>query len=99
MSPESRLNLLATEHDFLERFDSQTADCFHGIQWNELCRIASGLACHLECMVLDQVASGLNNIVRVLKFSNQIRWAAWVHIRGTPLTLLAAPSSNPKLQQ
>jgi hypothetical protein len=35
----------------------------------------------LECIALDQVASGLNSIVRLLEFSNQTRWAAQIHIR------------------
>lgn len=79
MSPSS--TSWTTEHDFLKKCDSQTADCFHRTQWDELCRIASDLAGHLECVALDQVASGLNNIVRVLKFSDGTRWAARVHIR------------------
>ncbi|CAG8275753.1 unnamed protein product [Penicillium olsonii] len=83
MSPGS--TSWSTEQAFLEKCDSQTADCFHRTQWNELCRIASGLVGNLECVALDQVASGLNNIVRVLKFSDETRWAARVHIiRSTP---------------
>lgn len=70
-----------TVRGFLQNSDSQTADCFHRTQWNELCRIASGLAGNLECVALDQVASGLNNIVRLLEFSDRTRWAARVHIR------------------
>ena len=35
----------------------------------------------MQCVALDQVASGLNNIVRLLEFSDQTRWAARVCIR------------------
>ncbi|KAJ6114301.1 hypothetical protein N7486_000079 [Penicillium sp. IBT 16267x] len=70
-----------TVQDFLQESDSQTVECFHRTQWDELCRIASGLAGHLECKALDQVASGLNNIVRPLEFPDKTRWAARVHIR------------------
>lgn len=74
-----------TVQDFLQESDSQTADCFHRTQWDELSRIASGLAGQLECKALDKVASGLNNIVRPLEFSDKTRWAARVHIRrGKP---------------
>ncbi|KAJ5691108.1 hypothetical protein N7488_011843 [Penicillium malachiteum] len=66
---------------FLEKSDIQTVDYFRRTKWDELCRTASGLAEDLECLALDQVASGLNNIVRVLQFSDQTRWAARVHIR------------------
>lgn len=71
----------ATVQGFLHNSDSQTTDCFHRTQWNELCRIVSGLSGHLECVALNQVASGLNNIVRLLEFSDKTRWAARVHIR------------------
>ncbi|KAJ5713875.1 uncharacterized protein N7483_011056 [Penicillium malachiteum] len=66
---------------FLENSDIQTVDYFQRTKWDELCRTASGPAGDLECIALDQVASGLNNIVRVLHFSDQTRWAARVHIR------------------
>jgi hypothetical protein len=49
-----------------------------------LSRIASGLA-GLECKALDEIAKGLNNIVRPLEFPDKNRWAARVHIRrGKP---------------
>lgn len=67
--------------DFLQGSDSQTVDCFRQTRWDELCRIASGLSGDLKCIALDQVTSGLNNIVRVLEFSDQTRWVARVHIR------------------
>ena len=79
MPPES--TSWTTIQSFLEESDSQTADCFRRTQWDELCRIASGFAGHLECQALDQVTSGLNNIVRLLKFSDQTLWAARIHIR------------------
>jgi hypothetical protein len=71
----------STVQCFLQHSDSQTADCFRRTQWNELCRIASGLVGHLECVALDKVASGLNNIVRLLEFSDKTRWAARIQIR------------------
>lgn len=71
----------ATVQDFLQKSDSQTVDYFNRTQWSELCRIASGLNGHSECIALDQVASGLNNIVRLLEFSDGTRWAARVHIQ------------------
>lgn len=79
MSTES--SSWTTVQDFLQESDSQTANWFHRTRWDELCRIASGLVNHLECTPLDQVASGLNNIARVLEFSDQTRWVARVHIR------------------
>lgn len=76
----------STVQDFLQDSDSQTTNCFQQTQWDELCQIASGIAGHLECIALDQVANGLNNIVRLLEFSNKTRWAARIHIRrDTPL--------------
>ncbi|KAJ6036430.1 hypothetical protein N7540_000709 [Penicillium herquei] len=66
---------------FLEASDTETVDHFQRTKWHELCRTASGITGELECIALDQVASGLNNIVRVLQFSDQTRWAARVHIR------------------
>jgi hypothetical protein len=42
----------------------------------------------LECIALDQVTSGLNNIVRVLEFSDQTRWVARVHIRRSSSPLV-----------
>ncbi|KAJ5740554.1 hypothetical protein N7493_000426 [Penicillium malachiteum] len=66
---------------FLEKSDPQTVDYFQRTKWDERCRTASGLAGDMECIALDQVANGLNNIVRVLQFSDQTRWAARVHIR------------------
>lgn len=66
--------------DFLQENDRQTADCFHRTQWNELCRIASGLAGQVECKALDELARGLYNIVRPLEFPDKTRWAARVHI-------------------
>ncbi|KAJ5114027.1 hypothetical protein N7456_002561, partial [Penicillium angulare] len=40
----------------------------------------TGLEGH-QCVALDYVASGMNNIVRLLEFSNGRRWAARVHIK------------------
>jgi hypothetical protein len=71
----------STVQEFLQNSDSETADCFHQTQWDELSRIASSLAGNSECIALDQVASGLNNIVRLLEFSDKTRWVARVHIR------------------
>jgi hypothetical protein len=79
-----------TVQGFLHDSDSQTADCFHRTRWDELCRIASGLAGHLKCIALDEVASGLNNIVRVLEFSDQTRWVARVHIRRNNSPLVSS---------
>lgn len=77
-----------TVQDFLQDSDNQTTDCFHQTRWDELCRIASGFAGDLECMALYQVTSGLNNIVRVLEFSDQTRWVAQVHIRRSNIPLV-----------
>lgn len=41
-------------------------------------------------MALDQVASGLNNIVRLLEFSDGTRWAARVHIRRNDSPLISS---------
>jgi hypothetical protein len=79
----------STVQVFLENSDSQTARCFHQTQWDELCRVASGLAGHLECVALDRVASGLNNIVRLLEFSNKNCWVARIHIRRNSSALVS----------
>lgn len=71
----------APVEDFLQESDRETTDCFNRTQWNELCRIASDLNGHLKCTALNQVANGLNNIVRLLEFSDGTRWAARVHIQ------------------
>lgn len=44
--------------------------------------IASNSNGHMECKALDQVTSGLNNVVRLLEFSDGSRWAARVHIKS-----------------
>ncbi|KAL4935705.1 hypothetical protein BDV06DRAFT_234005 [Aspergillus oleicola] len=77
-----------TVQSFLQNSDSQTTDCFHQTQWGELCRIASDHAGQFECVALDQVASGLNNIVRLLEFSDRTRWAARVHIKRNTSSLV-----------
>jgi hypothetical protein len=80
----------STVQVFLEKSDtdSQTARCFHQTRWDELCRVASGLA-GLECVALDRVASGLNNIVRLLEFSNKKCWVARIHIRRNSPALVS----------
>ncbi|CAG7961519.1 unnamed protein product [Penicillium salamii] len=84
----------ATVQDFLQKSDSQTADCFNRTKWSELCRIASGLIGHSKCITLDQVASGLNNIVRLLEFSDGTRWAARVHIQRNASSLISTKLEN-----
>ncbi|KAK6224843.1 hypothetical protein QIS74_03170 [Colletotrichum tabaci] len=74
-----------TVHGFLQDSDAQTARCFRRVRWDRLCSIASNANCGLKCVALDRVASGLNNVVRELEFSDQTRWAARVPIeRGGP---------------
>lgn len=82
--------------DFLQENDSQTGDRFHRTQWDELCRIASGIAGQPECKALDELACGLYNIVRPLEFPDKTRWAARVHIgRGeSPLVTSAKLESE-----
>ena len=70
----------STVEAFLKKSDTKTIHCFHQAQWDKLCRIASGIAGNVECIALDQVANGLNNIVRLLEFSNKNRWIARIHI-------------------
>lgn len=67
--------------DFLQNSDIETVTCFEQVQWDKLCLIASSANRGLKCVALDQVASGLNNIVRQLEFSDQTRWAARVQIK------------------
>ncbi|KAJ0161031.1 hypothetical protein CTA2_6906 [Colletotrichum tanaceti] len=74
-----------TVHRFLQDSDAQTATCFRRVRWDRLCSIASNANRGLRCVALDRVASGLNNVVRELEFSDQTRWAARVPIdRGHP---------------
>ncbi|KAK4031190.1 hypothetical protein C8A01DRAFT_21559, partial [Parachaetomium inaequale] len=56
---------------------------FRRTQWDQLCLIASNANRHLECVALDQVTSGLNNVVRLLEFSDRSRWVARVQIKTT----------------
>ncbi|KAL0941928.1 uncharacterized protein CTRU02_204691 [Colletotrichum truncatum] len=74
-----------TVQEFLQNNDQQTISCFNQVNWDQLCRIASGANCSLECVALDQVANGLNNIVRQLEFSDKTRWAARIPIIRGPL--------------
>ncbi|KAJ6091556.1 hypothetical protein N7467_003525, partial [Penicillium canescens] len=48
------------------------------------------LAGHLECVVLGQVTSGLNNIVRLLELSDGTCWTARVHIRRKTSPLVSS---------
>lgn len=82
MPPESSSSW-TTVNDFLESADSQAAMCFRQTQWDQLCIIASNKNHRLECIALDQVTSGLNNVVRLLEFSDRSRWAARVQIKTT----------------
>jgi hypothetical protein len=69
---------------FLQDGDSRAVSCFRRAQWAQLCLIASNVNRHLECVALDQVTSGLNNVVRLLEFSDGSRWAARVSIKTLP---------------
>ncbi|WQF84226.1 Putative aminoglycoside phosphotransferase, protein kinase-like domain superfamily [Colletotrichum destructivum] len=66
--------------DFLQNSDHQTIACFNQVNWDQLCRIASDANRSLECVTLDQITSGLNNVVRQLEFSDKTRWAARIPI-------------------
>ncbi|KAK5788374.1 hypothetical protein VI817_009332 [Penicillium citrinum] len=71
----------STVEAFLEKNDSQTSYWFHETQWDELCRHAADLAGQSQCVALDRVTCGLNNITRVLEFPNKTCWIARIHIR------------------
>ncbi|KAK4140282.1 uncharacterized protein C8A04DRAFT_40069 [Dichotomopilus funicola] len=73
----------ATVNDFLQSADSRAARCFRQTQWDQLCIIASKANRWLECVALDRVTSGFNNVVRLLEFSDRSRWAARVQIKNT----------------
>ncbi|KAK2012800.1 hypothetical protein LZ32DRAFT_628591 [Colletotrichum eremochloae] len=66
--------------DFLQNSDQQAIACFNQVKWDQLCRIASDANRGLECVTLDQITSGLNNVVRQLQFSDKTRWAARIPI-------------------
>lgn len=87
----------STIQGFLEDSDSQTVDFFHRTQWDELCRVASGFAGGLECQAIDQITSGLNNIVRLLKFSDQTLWVARIHIRRNASPTISSTSLETKI--
>ncbi|KAK2020884.1 hypothetical protein LX32DRAFT_605704 [Colletotrichum zoysiae] len=78
----------ATVRDFLQDSDRQANACFNQVDWDQLCRIASDANRGLECVALDRVASGLNNVVRQLRFSDETRWAARI-----PIVRSGSPSS------
>jgi hypothetical protein len=70
---------------FLQSGDDEAIACFKQVKWDQLCKIASDANQSLECIALDQLASGLNHFVRQLEFSDKTRWAARVPIiRGKP---------------
>lgn len=52
-------------------------------QWDQLCHVASNANSSLGCVALDQVACGLNNVVRLLEFSDGSHWAARVNIKAS----------------
>ncbi|KAH6634628.1 hypothetical protein B0J18DRAFT_471501 [Chaetomium sp. MPI-SDFR-AT-0129] len=81
--PEDSSSFWTTVNDFLQSADSRAAGCFRQTQWDQLCILASNANHRLECVALDQVTSGLNNIVRLLEFSDRSRWAARVQIKNT----------------
>ncbi|KAK2051006.1 hypothetical protein LY76DRAFT_557687 [Colletotrichum caudatum] len=69
-----------TVQDFLQNSDQQAIGCFNQVNWDQLCRIASDANRGLECVTLDQITSGLNNVVRQLQFSDKTCWAARIPI-------------------
>lgn len=72
--------------EFLQHDDTDAVSCFKRTQWDRLCVVASTAKHGVGCVLLDRVAAGLNNIVRLLDFADGSRWAARVHIR-TPRLL------------
>jgi aminoglycoside phosphotransferase (APT) family kinase protein len=54
---------------------------------------------HLECIALDQVTSGLNNLVRLLEFSDKSRWAARVPIKTSTAELEAEVATMQFIQK
>ncbi|OHE98388.1 hypothetical protein CORC01_06384 [Colletotrichum orchidophilum] len=69
-----------TVQEFLQNADHQSIACFEQVNWDQLCQIASDANRSLECVALDQIASGLNNMVRQLEFPDKTRWAARIPI-------------------
>ncbi|KDN67109.1 hypothetical protein CSUB01_01752 [Colletotrichum sublineola] len=65
---------------FLQNSDQQAIACFNQVNWDQLCRIASDANRGLECVTLDQITSGLYNVIRQLQFSDKTRWAARIPI-------------------
>ncbi|KAK1691620.1 kinase-like domain-containing protein [Colletotrichum godetiae] len=69
-----------TVREFLRDNDQHSIACFESVNWDQLCQIASNANRNLECVALDQITSGLNNVVRQLEFSDKTRWAARIPI-------------------
>jgi hypothetical protein len=90
MSAGSTSSPWTTVHDFLRNGDSRAISCFRRTRWDKLCLIASNANRHLACVALDQVTSGMNNLVRLLEFSDRSRWAARVRIKTTASPLLGS---------
>ncbi|KAL2755378.1 hypothetical protein ACRALDRAFT_211377 [Sodiomyces alcalophilus JCM 7366] len=78
----TKSHLLRYRHGKHRAGDSDATSCFQQTQWDQLCLIASDSNGHMECKALDQVASGRNNLVRLLEFSDGTRWAARVNIKS-----------------
>ncbi|KAK3298367.1 kinase-like domain-containing protein [Chaetomium fimeti] len=81
MPPDSTSSWV-TIHDFLQNGHSRATSYFRRTQWDQLCLIASNTNRHLECFALDKVTGGLNNLVRLLEFSDGSRWAARIRIKS-----------------
>lgn len=73
----------ATVLDFLQSSSSKAIEAFQKAHWDEICRIASKHYNSKGCRALDSVACGMNNVVRMLEFSDGTRWVARVHISST----------------
>ncbi|OAA64238.1 Aminoglycoside phosphotransferase [Niveomyces insectorum RCEF 264] len=56
-------------------------------RWESLCQVASKLRDGLACVPLDHATNGLNNMVRLVQFSDGIRWVARIAMRRSAADL------------
>lgn len=76
-APVNQLNWKEAEYDPT----ASVKDTLRETDWPKLCQLASDLNDGLSCVPLNETTNGLNNLVRLLQFSDMTRWVARVALR------------------
>ncbi|KAI0880715.1 kinase-like domain-containing protein [Annulohypoxylon maeteangense] len=75
------LNWNIADYSSLKAHINPVQDTIQRVDWDNICRLASSLNNGLPCVFLDKTTNGLNNLVRLLQFSDQTRWIARISLR------------------